>query len=201
MLAWFLLPASFQLSSDQQFSQLIKVQKASQNYFELFAIPESFEVDQGLLADKYRALQGEWHPDRFASADEPGKLQAVKMSSLLNQAFTVLQEPLSRAGYLLTLKGCDIAKVQQEELGMDLLLEQMQLREALEELPEDDTALETLDRLKTEVNEKLAACQRAFSEQLEVNAIAAAKKSFHELQFLAKLLKEIEICEEQRLDY
>ena len=120
------------------------MQQNKQNYFQLFDIPESFEVNQELLGNKYRALQGEWHPDRFVSADEPQKLQAVQMSSLLNQAYDALKSPLSRAGYLLTLNGCDLEHVRQQDLGMELLTEQMQLREALEDLPEDDSALATL---------------------------------------------------------
>lgn len=177
------------------------MQRNKQNYFEIFDIPESFEVNQEILGNKYRALQGEWHPDRFASADERQKLQAVQMSSLLNQAFDALKSPLSRAGYLLTLRGCDLEHVQQQDLGMDLLTEQMQLREVLEDLPEDDSALAALEVLKAQVNDKLQDNQQKFAEHIQTNAIAAAKKSFHEMQFLVKLLKEIEISEEQRLDY
>lgn len=177
------------------------MQQRKQNYFEIFGIPESFELDQELLGNKYRTLQGEWHPDRFASADEQQKLRAVQMSSLLNQAFDALKSPLSRAEYLLTLRGCDLEHVQQQDLGMDLLTEQMQLREELEDLPEDDSALATLDELKDQVNNKLQDCQQEFAGHIQVNAIAAAKKAFHEMQFLVKLLKEIEISEEQRLDY
>lgn len=177
------------------------MQQNKQNYFQLFDIPESFEVNQELLGNKYRALQGEWHPDRFVSADEPQKLQAVQMSSLLNQAYDALKSPLSRAGYLLTLNGCDLEHVRQQDLGMELLTEQMQLREALEDLPDDESALATLAELKDQVNSKLQACQKEFAGHIQINAIAAAKKSFHEMQFLVKLLKEIEISEEQRLDY
>lgn len=177
------------------------MQLFNQNYFELFALPESFEVSLELLTDRYRILQSQWHPDRFASAEEQRKLQAVQMSSWLNQAYEVLRTPLSRAAYLLKLRNCDIETVHQQDLGMDLLMEQMQLREALEDLPEDDSALDTLEVLKQEVRQKIQECEQSFSAQIELNAVDAAKKSFHKLQFLVKLLKEIEIKEENRLGY
>lgn len=177
------------------------MQQFKQNYFELFGLPESFAVDQEVLAEKYRVMQGEWHPDRFASAGEEKKLQAVQISSQLNQAYSVLKTPLSRAGYLLTLHDCDIEKVPQQDLGMDLLLEQMQLREALEDLPPDDTALAELEALKSRVGTKLQACEKTFATQLDAGAIAEAKKCYHEMQFLVKLFREIEIGEEQRLGY
>lgn len=177
------------------------MQLFNQNYFELFAIPESFEVSLELLTDRYRSLQSQWHPDRFASFDEQKKLQAVQMSSWLNQAYDVLKTPLSRAAYLLKLRSCDIETVLQQDLGADLLMEQMLLREALEELPENESALDTLEALKKEVRQEIQECEQSFSAQIEINEIAAAKKFFHKLQFLVKLLKEIEIKEENRLGY
>lgn len=177
------------------------MEQFNQNYFELFGLPERYEVNLDLLAEKYRALQNKWHPDRFSQADEQQKLEAVQTSSLLNQAFNTLTTPLSRAGYMLTLRGCDIDTVSQQDIGMDLLMEQMQLRESLEELPDDDSALNELDVLKQQVNDKLQKCQSAFNEKIALNAVDDAKKLYHELQFLVKLNKEIEISEEQRLDY
>ncbi len=154
-----------------------------------------------LLTDRYRSLQSQWHPDRFASAEEQRKLQAVQMSSWLNQAYEVLKTPLTRAAYLLKLRSCDIETVHQQDLGADLLMEQLLLREALEELPTNASALDTLEALKKEVRQKVKECEQSFSAQIEINEIAAAKKSFHKLQFLVKLLKEIELKEESRLDY
>ena len=177
------------------------MQLFKQNYFELFDIPASFHVDQELLIGRYRDLQSQWHPDRFASGSEQQKLQAVQVSSLLNQALDTLRTPLVRAGYLLTLKQCDIERVSQQDLGMELLMEQMQLRETLEDLPVDDSALAALDALKERVNSKLQISEQAFAKHLDADAILDAKKSYHELQFLVKLLREIEIGEEQRLDY
>jgi len=177
------------------------VQLFNQNYFELFAIPESFEVSLDLLTDRYRSLQSQWHPDRFASFDEQKKLQAVQMSSWLNQAYAVLKTPLSRAAYLLKLRNCDVETVHQQDLGADLLMEQMLLREALEELPENESALDILEGLKKEVRQLIKECEQSFSAQIEIHEIVPAKKLFHRLQFLVKLLKEIEIKEENRLGY
>lgn len=177
------------------------MQLFNQNYFELFAIPESFEVSLELLTDRYQGFQSQWHPDRFASVEENRKLQAVQVSSWLNQAYEVLKNPLSRAAYLMKLRGCDIETVNQQDLGAGLLMEQMLLREALEELPDDESALDTLEAIKREVRQKIQDCEQSFSAQLQRNEIDAAKKSFHRLQFLVKLFKEIEIKEEVRLGY
>jgi|GEM_PF-18543 len=177
------------------------VQTNKQTYFQLFGIPETFQIDLEALAQAYRKRQGEWHPDRFAGQDEADKLRAVQQSSLLNQAFETLKNPLQRAGYLLALNGSDVDTVSQQDLGMELLMEQMQLREALDELPMDESALPQLEALKGEVAQKLERRQQDFAEQLQHQAVAEAKKIYHELQFLFKLLREIDAGEEQRLGY
>jgi hypothetical protein len=102
---------------------------------------------------------------------------------------------------LLTINGLNVESVSQNDLGMDLLLEQMQLRESLEALPKDESALTTLSHLKSEVGEKLNLKQNIFSREFALGELAQAKRTFHELQFLHKLLLEIESGEEQRLGY
>ena len=108
------------------------MQKISQNFFDLFGIPESFTVDLELIGEKYRDLQTKVHPDRFADAGEQKKLAAVQYSSYLNDAFGTLVSPIKRAAYMLVLHDLDIEHFDQSELSMDLLLEQMRLRELLD---------------------------------------------------------------------
>ncbi len=177
------------------------MQGNSQNFFQLFDLNQSFDVDVDKLGDRYRQLQSEAHPDRFAGAAESEKLKAVQFTSLINEAYNTLKQPLARAAYLLQLHGEDTEQVSQADLGMELLMEQMQLREALDELPADESALPRLEELKAEVKEKFATRQQQFATALEAGEIQAAKKVFHEMQFLHKLLKEIDQGEEQRLGY
>lgn len=173
----------------------------NKNYFQLFNLPEYCELDLESLAEVYRGLQREVHPDRFANADEQTKLLAVQSSGYLNEAYNTLKSPLKRVGYLLTLQGQDIEQVNQNELSMEMLLEQIQLREALEEMPEDESALVDLASLREDVKAKLDACHRDFADKLKENNIDGAKKIYHELQFHYKLFAEIDSAEELRLGY
>lgn len=177
------------------------MRKSTQNYFQLFGLAEQLQLDLHELGEKYRELQSENHPDRFASANEKEKLQAVQYTSLINQAYDTLKSPMKRAGYLLSLRGIDPEQVDQSDLGMDLLMEQMQLRESLDELPQDESALPELEGLKKEVVEKMQARQQKFGDLMQSEKIEEARKLFHEMQFLHKLIKEIDQGEEQRLGY
>lgn len=177
------------------------MQSLNSNYFQLFNLPETCALDQELLAAEYRKQQGEVHPDRFASAEESERLRAVQLSSYLNEAYETLKSPLRRAAYLLSLNGVDVEQVNQSDLSMELLLEQIQLRERLDELPADESALTDLEALRGEVTEKLERREKHFAERFELQKFDEAKQLYHELQFLFKLLSEIDAGEEARLGY
>lgn len=172
-----------------------------QTFFELFELEESFEIDSAAIKQRYRDLQNQTHPDRFSGADEARRMQAVQQNSLVNEAYDTLNSPLKRAGYLLGLHGIDTEQASQNDLDMDLLMEQMQLREKLAELPPGESALTELDKMKRDVKERLQDSHGTFANQFDTDNLQAAKKTFFEMQFLQKLMAEIEQNEEQRLGY
>ena len=75
------------------------------NYFQLFDLPVDFQLDQAQLGERYRQLQKELHPDRYASASAHEQRLAVQYSALINEAYASLRKPLPRALYLLELAG------------------------------------------------------------------------------------------------
>ena len=171
------------------------------NYFQWFELPVRFEVDTEALAETYRRLQAAIHPDRMAAAEEAEKLRAVQLASLLNEGYGTLLSPVKRAAYLLKLKGEDVATFDQSELPLELLEEQMELRERLEDLPEGDAALDDLNEMKADAQDRQARNQTRFAEAVQRKELKEARELFHELQFLDKLLKEIDSAEEKRLGY
>ncbi|MFM1895597.1 MAG: Fe-S protein assembly co-chaperone HscB [Pseudomonadota bacterium] len=177
------------------------MQFTHQNYFQVFALPETFAVDSDALNRAYRALQEQVHPDRVASGAGAEKLAAVQLSSWLNEAYETLRFPIKRAAYLLEIKGIDSNKVDQSELDPGLLLEQIEWRERLAELPRNDSALGELERLRTEVVGRQDSAYSEFAAALEQARLAQAKKCFHELQYLHKLLQEVDALEEDLLGY
>ncbi len=178
-----------------------KMPSINNNYFQIFSIPLSCDPNLEVLAEEYRKQQSQVHPDRFADADKLEKLRAVQLSSYLNEAYETLKSPLKRAAYLLSLQGRDVEQVKQSDLGMDLLMAQIGLRERLDEMPKDESALADLGTLKIEVQAKLNQRQQQFSKRFELEDFDAAKRIYHELQFLYKLVAEIDAGEELRLGY
>ena len=59
------------------------------NYFELFDLPVSLNVDKSKLAKKYFELQKKYHPDYFTQATEAEQEEALEKSSAVNKALKI----------------------------------------------------------------------------------------------------------------
>lgn len=173
---------------------------SGQNHFELFSLPQGFGLDIPLLNEKAQALLGKWHPDRFAGAPDNERRHAVQMTTLINEAVETLQKPLSRAAYLLSLEGVDPSGFSQSDLGTEFLLQQMMQRDQLEDLASAED-LDGLDAMKQGIRAGRDDLYRSFQALLEAGDTGSAKKLFHQLQFIEKLLVEINQCEDRLLDY
>jgi len=166
------------------------------NYFELFDIPLSFEVDQELLSLRYRELQRVVHPDRFTGASEQEKRLSVQQAALINEAFQTLKRPLSRARYMLELNGITL---DESDTTMDpaFLMEQMELRESLAEVRGKDDPFSELNRLRDRIEsterELVQTLQQLFSEGSELEQ---GKDLIRRMQFIQRLLGEVDELEE-----
>lgn len=173
---------------------------ANLNYFEIFSQPESFQVAENDLEKQYRKLQGQYHPDKFSTATDPERLQAVQHTSLINDAYETLKSPLKRAAYLLKLQGIDPEEHNQAHLNEDFLVRQLELREDLESLI-DNEQIDKLLSLKASITEEKQTALENFASVFASKHFAEAKSLYNQLQFLFKLLDEIDRAEERILDY
>ena len=172
----------------------------SQNYFQLFDLPVQFELDVTALGERYRQLQRELHPDRFASAPDHEQRLAVQYSAFVNEAHAALKLPLSRALYLLSLSGMSQEDIDRQQVDGGFLIEQMELREKLEslhDLVDPDTVLE---HLVTEITGDIRAHQAEFAEAYASTDLPAAASACVKMQYLVKLLQEAEQIESELMD-
>ena len=135
-----------------------------QNYFEIFQFEVDFQVDPDALSERYRELQLNVHPDKFANATEHEKRLSMQWATQINSAYNTLKVPLSRAIYLLKLGGIKIES--NPILDPVFLLGQIELREELEDIEsKGETALALLDDYKQRVNQTMSALLTRFGTQ------------------------------------
>src|ERR1700692_656045 len=80
----------------------------SMNYFEFFELPRKLTLDVVALEKQFYMMSRRLHPDRFASKPVAEQEAALAQSSLLNDAYRTLKDPILRTQYLLSLEGVEL---------------------------------------------------------------------------------------------
>lgn len=166
------------------------------NHFELFRLPCQFELDGSLLSLHFRELQRRFHPDKFAIASERDRLLAVQKAAQINDAYQTLRSPLLRAQYMLSLYGLDSCNEQQTIQDESFLIQQMALREELEEIADSADASERLFIFEQKVSTLSADLLLDVTAQLNDQQWLEAATRVKKLKFFVKLTQEIERIED-----
>lgn len=166
------------------------------DYFQLFDLPRSFDIGVEALQPRYRELQRQFHPDRFAA--EPTEVQrvAVQRAADINAGFSVLKDPVHRARHLLELADHPLHVESTTVSDTDFLMAQMELREQLEEA---DT-LEQMAELRAEAEDWLQNLGREFAIDYRDGDWAEAGDTVRKMQFMSRFIEEVRQQEAQLED-
>ena len=162
------------------------------DHFTLMGLPRVFRIDAAALDKRYRELQAEVHPDRFAHAGDTEKRLSLQWATKVNEAYQTLKKPLTRAQYLLGLLDCGLDLANNHALPTDFLIEQMEWREAVAEAraSKAQEELEALyQRVRQQVRNAYAQLEILLDEQHDY---PQAADQIRRLMFLEKLLSEID---------
>ncbi|AAW85115.1 co-chaperone HscB [Aliivibrio fischeri] len=169
------------------------------NHFELFGLPNQFELDGGLLSLQFRELQKRFHPDNFATSSERDRLLSIQKAAQINDAYQTLKNPVSRAEYILSEQGHDIRGEQTTMQDPMFLMQQMELREELESLPSSSDPESALFDFAENVTAMRKSQLVQLQELLKNEAWIEAAQSVRKLKFIEKLNQEVEQLEEKLL--
>ena len=172
------------------------------NHFELFGLPVTFDVDVDDLASRYREMQRRVHPDRFANASDQDRRLSLQMTALINEAFQTLKDPVRRGRYLLGLRGVDLGDETDTAMDPAFLMEQMELREQLDEVRQADNPHKLLAELANRIEQRMHDSIENFRNVLTEGTPEADRKArnvVREMQFLEKMRQEIDNLEEELL--
>ena len=158
------------------------------NHFELFGLAPAFSLESDALERSYHEIQSKVHPDRFAHAGDAERRASLQWTTRVNEAYRTLKDPVQRAKHLLELQGVDVAFETNTAMPPEFLMQQMELRETLEEA-KDAAALDSLRRSLREVKSGL---EKQIGDSIDSKRdYAGAAGLVRKLQFLHRLDEEI----------
>ena len=159
------------------------------NDFELFGLPQQFALDRAQLNERWKAMQREAHPDRFAAEGAAAQRVAMQWSVRINEAYQRLKDPLKRAAYLCELRGVPVQAESNTAMPAAFLMQQMEWRELLEDT--DDVA--TLESLADDVAAERKRLQQALGSLLDQgNDPQTAVGQVRAMMFIERFAAEVD---------
>ena len=103
------------------------------NDFELFGLTQKFKQDRAAIDFRWKELQRQAHPDKFAALGASAQRIAMQWSVRINEAYQRLKDPLKRAAYLCELNGAPVNAENNTAMPAEFLMQQIEWREGLDE--------------------------------------------------------------------
>jgi molecular chaperone HscB len=174
----------------------------TQTYFDIFSLPQRYAVDRARLDARYRDLQRSVHPDRFASASDQERRVSVQQAARINEAYRVLSDPLGRGRYLLELNGVAIDDRQGGHQDPEFLMQQMELREGLAGVRDQDDPLDALAHFAADIEARFGELELRLGRVLDDGAGDAPEAAalVQKMQFFARLRQQVQDLEAQLED-
>lgn len=154
--------------------------------YELFGLPETYALDEMLLAERHRAAMQKVHPDRFADRSAAERRVAEQWSAVINEAFETLKSPVKRAVWLAKKRGAEVETEGQVRMPADFLMKQLDWRERLEEADETERSA-LLEEVESEAKSLEAALEAAFDRE---NDPVCGADLARRLLFIVKFLQD-----------
>lgn len=166
------------------------------NYFELFGIPVSLQVDPAWLRQRYYELSRLYHPDMHTLAGEAAQADMLEKSAMVNQAFKVLGNEHDLLQYVLELKGV-LADDDKYTMPQLFLIEMMDINEKLIELEydPDEEAIAALHldvtAMEQELYSQVAGLIAGFEEGMPVAAMDKLKEYYYKRKYLLRIKEKL----------
>jgi molecular chaperone HscB len=156
--------------------------------FTLFGLPSGFALDRHALDERWKALQRQAHPDRFAAQGAAAQRVAMQWSVRINEAYQRLKDPLKRAAYWCELHGAAIQAHSNTAMPPAFLMQQMEWREALDEADGADAIEALLDETQAVRRSMLDQLAQTIDQQRDATTAAQQVRA---LMFVERFAEEL----------
>jgi molecular chaperone HscB len=157
--------------------------------FELFGLETRFAQDRSAVDARWKDLQREAHPDKFAAQGAAAQRVAMQWSVRINEAYKRLKDPLKRAAYLCELNAAPVNAENNTARPASFLMQQMEWREALDDCASVDALIQLGKQVKAAKLAMLLNCARLLDEEGDY---ARAVQEVRALMFVERFAADLD---------
>lgn len=177
----------------------------SNDYYEFFGLRRKLVLDSDALQKKFYELSRQWHPDKFSRSPIEEQEQALEATSILNDGYRTLKDPVKRAEYLLTQEGYPIGEQRSRDVPPELLEEVFELNMLLEELrggdesqrPQLEQAKQNFLKMRGQIDQQLEMLFQKFDEaapesETDKQALQEIRGALNRRRYIENLIRDVE---------
>ena len=157
--------------------------------FELFGLEMRFAQDRSRIDTRWKDLQREAHPDKFAAQGAAAQRVAMQWSVRINEAYKRLKDPLKRASYLCELNGAPVNAEDNTAMPASFLMQQIEWREALDDAATVPALIELGSAVNAAKKALLINCERCLDV---LGDYARAVQEVRALMFVERFASDLD---------
>ena len=167
------------------------------NYFELYGLPVSFNVDTAALRNVYLQNSKKFHPDFHTLAGDAEQAEMLERSTLNNEAYKTLSDADRRIRYVLEIKGLLGSEESQPPLPQAFLMEMMDLNESLMELEFDfdparyEAALRAVGEIERTLERDMTPVLQTWKESDGAEPLLRVRDYFLKKRYLLRIRENL----------
>jgi molecular chaperone HscB len=175
------------------------LQPPPSDYYTLLGLDRKLKLNAAELQQRFYELSRQLHPDRFMRKPEAERQHSLDASSILNDAYRALKDPVKRAQYVLNQEGLEIGEQRSKDVPPELLEEVFELNMALEEIRSgDDSARPQLESAKSnftnmlgEADHQLETQFASYDESPNRETLTKIRGTLNRRKYIQNLLDEV----------
>jgi molecular chaperone HscB len=183
------------------------LQEPSRDYYRLLGLEgRRLNIDLDQLQRRFYELSRQLHPDHFMLKSEREKQHSEDATSVLNDAYRTLKDPIKRAQYVLAQEGFDIGEQRSSDVPPELLEEVFELNMALEEMrggvdsarPQLESAENNFSRMLNAIDAELRTLFAAYDASPAREILSSVRTVLNRRKYIQNLLSEVQKTLESR---
>ena len=175
------------------------LQPPPQDYYALLGLPRKLQLSGDELQRRFYDLSRQLHPDRFMRKPERERQYSLDASSILNDAYRALKDPVKRAQYVLSQEGFDVGEQRSKDVPPELLEEVFELNMALEEMrggddsarPQLETAEKNFTNMLSNVDRQLEDLFEQYDRSPSRDKLSEVRGALNRRKYIQNLVDEV----------
>jgi molecular chaperone HscB len=175
------------------------LQPPPDDYYALFGLERKLNLSGEELQRRFYDLSRQLHPDRFMRKPERERQYSLDASSILNDAYRALKDPVKRAQYVLSHAGFDIGEQRSKDVPPELLEEVFELNMALEEVrggddsvrPQLEKAENNFTNMLSDVDRQLEGLFDKYDQSQSRETLSEIRGALSRRKYIQNLVDEV----------